>query len=195
MNHEEQHIVDALCKLAEQMDIKCVLQVGAQDGYECDSIRKATGARAIAIEANKDCKPYSPELEWYNEVIGEFNGDTKFYIYNDIGLSGKLPRRIKDERALNITQIRLDSFCRQHTIQPDMLIIDTEGTTMEVLEGAGNILDSIRLIYAECQIKDFRPGVSLLSKVDSFLASHGFKQRDGEPSYEVEVQGNYTWVK
>ncbi|HLG37525.1 MAG TPA: FkbM family methyltransferase [Nitrososphaera sp.] len=195
MNHEEDHIVDALCNIAKQMDIKCVIQIGAQDGYECLAVCKATGARGIAIEGNSECVPCSPELEWHRLVIGDANRQTIFYVHPDPALSGLLPRGHKDERAITVKQQSLDTFCEENSLGPDMLIVDTEGTTLEVLDGADNILDSVRLIYAECQTKEIRPGVSLLYKVDAFLTDRGFRQHQGLPSYEVEVQGNYTWVK
>ncbi len=195
MSREEDYIIGDLANLCHDLDINCVVQVGAEDGYETHEIQKLHHCIAVAIEGNPACSPHSSDIDFHTAVIGGTNEMVYFYIHEDGGLSGRLPRNDYRERQIRTRQYRLDTFCDYHRIKPDALIIDTEGTTLDVLNGCDTLMDNIKLIYAECQKTAFRPGVSLVQDVDRLLKECGMKMRNGSPSYEVEVQGNYTWIR
>ena len=119
-----------------------------------------------------------------------------FYLHQNTGLSGHFPRGDSDSEICVLAQhVRLDHFCGIRYIEPDALIIDTEGSTMEALEGCGFILDNLKVVYAECQTQEIRPGIRLLPEVDKLLVAHGMTQHEGLPSYDVGSQGNYTWIR
>ena len=122
---------------------------------------------------------------------------TQFYGHSSPDLSSTIPREDGHERAETLHQYRLDTFCRTHGgIKPDALIIDTEGTTLDVLEGCGTLLDNMKVIYAECQTSDPRPSVRHVNDVDALLVAHGMTQHTKEPSYaRWQTQGNFTWVR
>ena len=197
MSQEEQGIVSALSTLCQELGVTCLVQVGAEDGFEADSIREATGCRAIAIEGLSNCKPYSDKLEYHYAIIGATNCVMPFYDYGP-GLSSQVPR--KDIYALpyDIIQTRLDTFCNERGIVPDALIIDTEGTTLDVLEGCGDLLDGIKIIYCEVQSPQYaleREGSRPFGEVDTFLSSRGFAIRNGYPNYCAGPQANVTWIR
>ena len=196
MSREEPHVVAALVDLCKSLDVKCVIQVGSEDGWEAEKVREATGCRAIAIDADPKCQPCSKDLEYYRFVVGATNSDSvPFYVHSSEGLSSLIPREDSKEEKIHKPQVRLDFLCSLMLLKPDALIIDTEGTTMEVLEGCGTLLDSVKLIYAECQVDVIRPGIRTLPEVDSFLAVRGFKRHHELPSYDGGAQGNYTWIR
>ena len=120
-----------------------------------------------------------------------------FYVHKTSGLSSPFVRGDSDEEARQFGQERLDTFCAVRGISPlpDALIIDTEGSTLDVLEGCGAILNGVKLVYAEVQTCEIRPGMRLLPEVDAFLAARGFALRPGLPAYDGGAQGNYTWTK
>lgn len=196
MSHEEDNVVGDLVSLCRSMDIQCVVQVGAWDGWEADKIRLETGARAIAIDADPRAVTCSDHISHYKALIGEHDADeVVFHQNNAPGLSGKVGRG-EAEKAIKMRQWSLDTFCTFHDARPDALIIDTEGTTLDVLRGANRLLTGVRLIYAECQTSEIRPGiVGLLSDVDAFLVERGFVRRPGPPAYDAGGQGNYCWVR
>jgi len=201
-HHEEPHVVSALVELCKKHEVKCLIQIGAEDGYEAACIKEATKCRAIAIEPNVICEAHSPHIEFYNTVIGGYDSLTTFYIHEDTGLSSQLPRNDGHEIPFHTAQQRLDTWCNNRHIKPDALIIDTEGTTLDVLGGCGDLLFDIKIIYAECQTEIMRPGIRLLNEVDEFLVEiYGMTQHHGLPSYSCEngqypiPQGNWTWIR
>ncbi len=199
MSHEHEEVVSALAELCKKLEVKCLIQIGAEDGYEADYVRNETGCRAIAIEANPMLSSYSPHLEYHRgTVIGASDKMTNFFLHDNTGLSGHFPRNDGKEKMLWLLQMSLESFCLiGGGIEPDALIIDTEGSTMEVLEGCSKqILDGLKLVYAEVQSKEIRPGIRLVGEVDKLLTSHGMIQYLEQPTYGVgDAQYNMTWIR
>lgn len=196
MSREEDDVVTALSNLCGSMELRCVVQVGAEDGYEVHQAAiRNPGMRAIAIEAEPKRVPCNEALEFHHAVIGATDCQTVFYRHSTPGLSGHFAREDGCETKVEVEQRRLDHFCAEHGIVPDGLIIDTEGTTLEVLEGCGALLDGVRMVYAEVQTTEIRPGIRLLPEVHEFLVSRGFVERGGPPSYGGPPQCNRTWVK
>lgn len=195
MNHEERYVIAALSDMCVELKIRTLIQVGAEDGYESAFIQKETGCRTIAIEGNTACSPCSPDIEYHHAIIGATDGLTTFYIHQNTGLSGHFPRNDNLETKIVTPQTRLDTFCAHRRIKPDGLVIDTEGSTLEVLEGSGILLADIRLVYAEVQSDEIRPGIRLFSEVDSFLAPFCLSQYDQSPTYgKGGAQFNQTWI-
>lgn len=195
MSREEPHIVFALVDLCKQLGVRCVVQVGAEDGYEAEEIRKATGCQAVCFEPDPKCAPVSLGLGWHPIMIGATDCMTNFYVHVTRGLSSQISRAGGLEEKVEMQQRRLDTFCLENGIAPDVLLVDTEGTTLDVLEGAGALLDAVRLVYAECQTHEIRLGMRLLPEVAAFLAAREFVQRTGAPAYDAGGQGNYCWVR
>ncbi len=196
MNHEASNVVEALSELCAKVDVTTLIQVGADDGYESNEIREFMSCRAIAIDGDTRCVPISPTLEFHHLLIGATDSTTPFYVHSTLGLSSELTRADGKEKKALLQQYRLDTFCEMHgDIEPDALIIDTEGTTLDVLEGCGELLDRMKLIYAEVQTYELRPGVRLIGEVDKLLVAHGMTQHDGLPSYDGGAQGNATWIR
>lgn len=196
MTHEHNGICHALAAMCEEFGVGCVVQVGAWDGYEIAKIQEITDCHAVAIDGDDRHPQPFDNIEYHTIVIGATDCVTRFHKVTTPGLSTCLQLHKDDKQYTNVEQQRLDTFCKERNIFPDALIIDTEGTTMDVLEGCGKLLDDIRLIYAECQNRsDKRPGIRYLDEVDAFLVERGFEQREGPPSYDCGGQGNYTWIR
>lgn len=197
MTHEADGVCDALVALAVEHGIRCVMQIGAEDGYEAWYIRDSVGGRAVAIDGDPKTTPCTDDIEFYRCLIGPINTLRKFYVNEGMGLSTVIPRYDSMEQAIMAEQFTLDTICAMQDVKPDMLIIDTEGTALEVLSGGEETLKGVKVVYAEVQLKEIRPGVSLLTDVDTFLWARGFVKVDGPQNYEdsLGTQANRTWVR
>jgi FkbM family methyltransferase len=196
MSREEDHVVHALEKLCQLHQVKCLFQVGACDGYEAYAVANKTGCKTVLFEPDPLCSPMARGMDWQAVMVGATDCVTTFYAHSTIGLSGQIARRDGAETAMQIKQTRLDTFCEQNDVWPDALIIDTEGTTLDVLEGCGDkILDGLKLVYAECQHSILRPGMRVVGEVNNLLVAHGMALRPGLPSYDAGVQANFTWIR
>jgi FkbM family methyltransferase len=195
VSSEEPHVIAALIEVCRQSDVKALVQIGAEDGYEADCIRNALGCRAVCIEPDPKCGPCSSLLEWHEVLIGENNDVTNFYINATSGLSSKVHRADSLEILAVMPQVRLDKFCRTHRIKPDALIIDVEGCTMDVLAGAGSLLDFVKVIYAEVTHDDSRGTRGMATDVDALLTGLGFRRSMELPTYSCGGQSNWTFLR
>lgn len=78
-----------------------------------------------------------------------------------------------DEIEVNITT--LDLWSERSGIEHiDHIKIDTQGSELNILEGASNILNSVRTLEVEVEFNPIYKGQPLFSNVDLFLRDKGF---------------------
>lgn len=198
MTHEFPDVITALTNLCRQYRIGCIVQVGAEDGWEAAEVaRNIPGCRAVAIDPDPECGPHpTGGMEWHQVLIGATDSlQQPFYVHKERGLSSQLTRADGKEERVLMPQQRLDTFCREQGLAPDCLIIDTEGTTLDVLEGAGDLLSGVRVIYAEVSHDTTRGMRAMADAVDGYLVARGFTRRESAPSYCAGSQSNWTWVR
>lgn len=199
MAHEFPDVITALTNLCRQYRVRCIVQVGAEDGWEAAEVARRLGdCRAVAIDADPGSGPHvSGGMEWHQMLIGATDSPQQpFYVHKERGLSSQLMRSDGKEERVLMPQRRLDTFCReQDHLAPDCLIIDTEGTTLDVLEGAGDLLSGVRVIYAEVSHDTSRGNRAMADAVDGHLVARGFARREDAPSYCAGSQSNWTWVR
>ena len=194
MSSESPDVITALINLCRQYNVRTVLQVGAEDGYEADCIRRELACRSVCIEPDTRCGPVSHLLEWHEVLIGESSEVADFYLHESPGLSSKVTRNDKKETQVRMPQMRLDAFCRRYAVKPDCLIVDCEGTTMEVLRSAGPMLQFTSIVYCEVNHDDSR-GPRNDADVQALLESFGLRRHEGAPSYSAGCQSNWTFVR
>jgi FkbM family methyltransferase len=70
---------------------------------------------------------------------------------------------------------RLDDWCAAEGVERvDYLKIDTQGSELGVLQGAGRILESVRVVEAEVEFNPIYEGQPLFGDVDAYLRKRGF---------------------
>ncbi len=189
--HESDEVVAALVKALGK--VRTVIDVGSGDGYEVSHIN---ADRRIAIDAHPFIERDYPNVEYFNGAIAEFNGMATFYYGPGPGCSSLHDR---GGESIEVYTYRLDNFCHINDIPlatVDALIIDTEGTTFDVLVGAGDIVSKyVKYIYAEVQLQRLYPN-KLAYEIDRYLKCFGFHvDKVGMPSYESGPQANYLWTR
>jgi FkbM family methyltransferase len=86
---------------------------------------------------------------------------------------------------------RLDEVIDPSDLGPSTLLkIDVQGTELEVLEGAVNILNSIQNIYVECSYQELYAGQHLVSEVMEFLRSQKFQLIGVFNQYDCAERGS-----
>lgn len=189
MSREHDDICAALSALCKKAGVKTLVQVGAEDGYEAWYVQDDIGCRAIAIEADYKCEPCSPAIEWHRLMIGRSDKRAEFNVCAIAGLSSAVPRNHGYEtRLVHRQQMRLDTFCKLYRIEPEAIIVDTEGTVIDVLVGAGDILNTLKLAYLEVATDNS-------GDVDAIMSKAGMRRHMSTPTYESGDQANVTWVR
>lgn len=195
--NEEPHVITALIDLMRRHGTQCLVQVGCEDAHEAECIREATRCRVVGIDADPKCEAASPRVEFHRALIGATDcvGMT-FYVNTVVGLSTPYVRRDGHGQEIrHYPQWRLDTFCREHDMTPDALIIDCEGATLDVLKGCGEMLQHVNVVYAEVSHDQSRGDNALDADVDAYMTERGFRRSMELPTYRAGAQSNWTYMR
>ena len=166
MAHETKEFAEEVAKAIAYYCPKSpiVVNVGAEDGFEAAIIEaQVPGSIVYRFEPNRDT-----DGRWYGLVVGATNGPTTFYRMGDTALSSTYNRTGSEPEERE--QIRLDTWAENSGIGwVDALFIDTEGSTLDVLVGAGDLLASTTFICAEVQETRLYGDNALVGEVEEYL--------------------------
>jgi FkbM family methyltransferase len=163
--------------------VRVVVDLGAMDGGDTLALKAAfPNARVIAIEALREnfdrYLSWLPGIEAHCTVIAERDGTAPFFEKSVNGVHGLFERASDDTIAVrSVATETLTTFCRRAGIAAiDLLKIDVEGATLEVLEGFRKGLDRVAALHVESEEVAFFRGQRLDPEVTEMLSSAGFSQ-------------------
>lgn len=165
--------------------IKVIAEIGAEDGADLIELAgHMPHALCYAIEGLKD--NYDKHFEYlsrkniksYNVVISDYDGKIDFYEKEDPGVHGIFRSHwsptIKKHR---ITCYRFDTFIAKTGLPiPDMVKIDVEGASYEVIKGFGEVLKKVKVIQLESETKTLFFGQKTQNDVFNLLNENYFKE-------------------
>jgi FkbM family methyltransferase len=154
---------------------KHVVHVGGFDGYESHWYEE-WGAKSTWFEPlpEKFQDLQLKGLNVYNFALGSKADVVKFYVSNNLQSSSileptghlkKYPETIFN-KIINVEVRTLDSF---NIKDCDMLVLDTQGYELEVLKGAHNTLNNVKIIFCEVSIVKLYKDSPLLADIETFL--------------------------
>jgi FkbM family methyltransferase len=83
---------------------------------------------------------------------------------------------LKFKDKIKVKTRRLDSFCAEHSIDKiDFAFIDVQGAELMVLEGAGELIENIGMVWLEVEVVELYKRQPLKNDVERFMEKHGFK--------------------
>jgi FkbM family methyltransferase len=146
-----------------------------------------------------------PDQTAYNFLIAAEDGKKyQFHVSDNEGSSSSILKPAKElehwskvsfSRTIELEAVSLSTFVRKYGIDLasfDILVLDTEGSELLVLEGAKEILPRLR--YIQCEVANFeaRTGCCQLPDLDAFLSKQGFKQT-GRFVCQRSAKGGRLW--
>lgn len=128
-------------------------------------------------------------------AIGNYTGKTIYYHINDDGGRSGIYSSHLEEQRFDVRIYTLANFCHAEGIKGiDILKIDVEGATLDVLEGAGYILETIKIMHIETEEQEYFPGQRLASEVREFLTKNGFDCILKRQCYHDVKQFDEVWL-
>lgn len=136
--------------------------------------------------------PYS--IKFIPAALGERDGqEARLFICRQPGCSSNLEPNIELCRnypygkAMEVVGERRVILQRMDTVcgdfRPDVMKIDTQGTELDVLKGAGELLESALAVELEVEFVSQYRDQPLFADVDSFMRGKGFALRGLRRSY------------
>lgn len=200
-------------KLLNHFNIKTILDVGANTGQFAYYTRKFGYRNTIisfeplssAFAILKEFSKNDPAWHIENCAIGDFNGEIEINIASNSQSSSILdmmPVHLKSapysaycgKEQVKIN--KLDSIITNYSDNPGdiFLKIDTEGFETKVLEGAEQLLKSIKGIQIELSLVELFRGETLITEMLNLIEKKGFTIYSIEPGFYNKNTGQLLQV-
>ncbi len=170
-----------------QMDIKGILHVGTNDGYEMHfyramGIEHLAGVEplpsAISLFRNK-----YPDIPLFEYALSDRAGTADLNVVtpgDGQGSSLLVECRPNPDYDYNtrieVEVVRGDYLPLDWSLY-DCMVVDVQGLELEVLRGFGYRLLGFRMLNVECSIDPVYQGGAAASEVESYLNNMGFERR------------------
>jgi len=119
----------------------------------------------VALHDNSCCN-----ITWEPIALSNFTGSSKFYIDNNHTGSSSLIFNKNHLSFIDVKTSKLDDFVANSNDKVSFIKIDVEGATVNVLEGANELIKKHRpIIFAECEGKDLLQIKSLLCDYNLYV--------------------------
>lgn len=186
---------------ANQMDasqIKVILEIGSRDAIDAIELGYHYQCPVYAFECNPEgielCGRNATDYPYVTIVPYACWNETKCISFYPVVFShgGKAPVNIGGSSCLrvrpdgvdshhiqgdpiHVQAVRLDEWLQKNKIdQVDLLCMDVQGATIQVLEGMGKELNKVKYLITEVYLQPAFKGEALYPQIKEFLRGKGF---------------------
>ena len=193
-------------------EVSVIFDVGSLHCLESiEFSKKYKNARIFAFEANPDsyqvCLENTKDIDSItvvNMAVNSYDGVCTFYpidpeetispwfdgnrgassLYKSNGSYDHIEKYVQKE--LEVSCIRLDSFCEKNNIQNiDLLWMDLQGAELTALESMGEqLISTVQVIHTELEINPMYDGQCLFTDVNNYLSKNSFYRAHGNTSVQ-----------
>lgn len=198
-------MLNNLCEIIKRYDINNITHIGSTDGSELLFIDNHN------LNNNFQFHAYEPNPYWHDKIKNEKfilhkkavgNSIINPYLYvinhkesNYIGCTSLL-KRLDDWGDMIkefITTIKVDIIKGVDIPIPDLLIIDAEGMSFDILNSFEENIKKIKIITMECEHSEIFENSKLYTECSNYLINNEFQQVFIE--YPYKNQSNSIWIK
>lgn len=180
------------------LEFKTVIDVGVAFGTPglYDSLKGQGDVKFYLVEPVPECAPvlknYERELgaTTFNVAAGAEDGTISFNVHSDVSGSSSFEQwegAEMDGKLVTVPVRRLDTLIPGPLARPSLLKVDTQGSELQVIEGAAGILADIDVIILECSFHQFRKNAPEFNEIVVRMNALGFA------CYET-LEGHYRSV-
>lgn len=191
-----------LAKISEKYDlteIKNIFDVGSLNGSEGIYMAQilphvsvySFDANPSAISMIRDNqKPHNENvkrLHCVQNAVSDFNGTTTFNLLTSSAqgasslltpLGGPIPLGAGYSK-IKVDCITLEKYSKDNNIdQIDVLWIDAQGNELNVIKGLGDMLKTVKVIYAETGKKAYYENHTMEKDITEYLEINGFEKQE-----------------
>lgn len=143
------------------------------DAQECANLNEASAE--------------DPLTEFFPVALGASTGTAQLHLTAEPACSSLYPpdQQLIQERpalalisqtdSVEVALETLDRWCASEGVETvDFLKVDTQGSELDILQGAQKILETARAVEVEVEFNPIYLGQPLFADVDTFLRAHGF---------------------
>jgi len=183
-------------------EIKNIMEIGSLNGNDSLLFKNHyPEANVFCIEGLPDnYNQYLKDLTNItpiNAVIADYDGVIQYHQKNINGIHGILDRG--QEYGSNVLELQcytIKTICENYKIDSiDLVKIDVEGATYEILNSMGDMLKTIKIMHIETESYPFFKNQKLHDVVADYLIDKGFTMVDmSRAMIAGEYQHDSVWV-
>jgi hypothetical protein len=101
---------------------------------------------------------------------------------------------VKFEKTITLKSVSLRRLMKEEGIDAslyDALVMDTQGSELLILQGAGGSLDRFQYVKSEAPDFESYAGCCRVSDLSDFLSTRGFRERRRDPFAKRDAGGIY----
>jgi FkbM family methyltransferase len=201
--------------------IRNIIDVGAAHGYESlNMARVFENARIWGFEPvpehfehciklrSESASSLANRMQFFNLALNDVEGSIPFYPLdtekskgNNTGMASKLklidpnvfPHELNIQKEIQVTAKRLDMWCSQNGIVPDLIWMDAQGAELDILKGSIGCLGSVKIIMTEAALQPYYHGHTMKKDIDVFLRDQGFYELESsrKTGHQFEIDTIY----
>jgi FkbM family methyltransferase len=165
------------------MNVKVVYDIGAHKGEWTREIQKIfPEASCHAFEATMENAEVMKDISANMVLLGAENKEAGFYkslIGMTTGHSLYLEKTIYWAPNTAVIQMmdmrRLEDYMKENNLPiPDLIKLDTQGSEIDILKGAPNLLGIVKYLVIECSLHHYNYDAPMMEDVIAFLRPHGY---------------------
>lgn len=199
----------------KKYEINTIIDVGAATGNVSSAVGSLfPNAKIYAFEPIEENYRTIKSKSLQNPIIVEKvaisnkNGRIKFYKNSYLPTSSLLPledvyeHKFPVAKKIQVETITLDSYFKDISLSEKIFLkIDTQGSELQVLQGAAKLLEKVSIIHIETNFSDYYIGQCLFGDIYNFLTKLGFVYKgsvpDGQfyPDFNLKLQENSIFIK
>lgn len=137
-------------------DIETIIELGSRDGKDAVLLRDSFDAQVFSFDGNPNqvrlCQQYltdQAEIQFVPMDAGE-------------ATDAEIPR------------VRIDEWCEENGVKPDLICMDIQGSEMSALRGCGKLLKHTRHIISQVQFSRLNDTEVIHSDIEEFLKPFEF---------------------
>ena len=190
-----------------------VLDIGSREGNDAVYLsKKLYASKVVAIDANPKAvelaKQLNPDVEIHHSAVSDFDGEVTFHqvVSDNIEIAGcssiaskersMFPKDFEDiVSQITVPATRMDTFLNRNKINGviDVVKIDTEGFSWQVLQGFGIRLKDVKLLHVETERDPIHDNHVLCEEITEFMKAQGFVLVDISYEWGYGIQ-DQVWV-
>lgn len=184
-------------------DAHIIIDLGTRDGDDAEWLsHRLNGGRVIAVDANEDAvkatKEKYPWMETLYGAVADYSGTTTFQKVNSdnkdlAGCSSIYADKVTNNKEffglvelITVPVYRMDELLKNLGLTSeiiDLVKIDVEGYSWQVLEGFGEKLRNVKMLHIETETQATHANHRNCEDIINFMEEHGF----------VLVDTSYEW--
>ena len=198
-----------------------IFEIGAFDGVDIDEIKNLWSNSIIhAFEPDEEVfstlNTYSSkEVICNNVALSNIDGKLIFRKYLQPGTSNedrslwhKTIQSLKkasefhksangsaiQEIEVEVESVTLNNYCITNNVSPDIILMDTQGSEWEILDGARDILKNVKIILLEWSTIELYEEQKMLNDIKILLEEYDFELIEKINLWE-EMHGDAIFIK